>query len=538
MDYLLDLQDKTKGELEARVRILPPKDFNGKKVTITYYRSSIYNDITFRKRSNNGEIEIKELVERSMIKGIPYYLSIEKVLHSKISLVEVEKRIVYREKIKDNPLVEIIKHNDSFTLEVEFDKSNYIEAIEIAQSYRCPFYPLPKPKEITTRELASKLTNKDDWMISFKADGLHVIVLEDKNKNKTLLYDSGKIDGEMIDYIFVYEAELVNNELLYFDCIMYNGLILNEDYDKRLKYIDKIKDAWNFNEAEKVINYVPQFPSDGFILTNKKTDEVYKSKFVSTTDYRYKNGYLFLENEKLSTRVPKTKYNYITNRIYEFDNNLCLVRERKDKQIANYKVANESNQLYRILNGIGTPLLRNYHNIVKSKLLDILDEGILLDIGSGKGGDINKWNKFKKVYAIDPNLNMRTHKENIIEFNTEAKNLPKFAKYDYVSIFFVPWDNSFIDILNNAKKAVLILMNNAFEYKCDQFTCTVKNDDITLEIPESETAINVNEKIIETKNLFKRLKLKVEKIDINIPDNLHKNEKILASMYTYYYLHE
>jgi len=56
-------------------------------------------------------------------------------------------------------------------------------------------------------------------------------------------------------------------------------------------------------------------------------------------------------------------------------------------------------------------LLRSYHNRVKSDLYDIAITRhagpTILDLGSGRGGDLSKWKavKVKKVYAVEPDIN-------------------------------------------------------------------------------------------------------------------------------------
>ena len=49
-------------------------------------------------------------------------------------------------------------------------------------------------------------------------------------------------------------------------------------------------------------------------------------------------------------------------------------------------------------------LLRRYHNRIKRDLFDsVSEEKYLLDIGSGRGGDVFKWKKFDKILAVEPN---------------------------------------------------------------------------------------------------------------------------------------
>lgn len=60
-----------------------------------------------------------------------------------------------------------------------------------------------------------------------------------------------------------------------------------------------------------------------------------------------------------------------------------------------------------IIKGESFILMRKYHNRIKRELYYQVGtrEGMtLLDIGSGRGGDVSKWSKFSKVIAVEPNL--------------------------------------------------------------------------------------------------------------------------------------
>lgn len=57
-----------------------------------------------------------------------------------------------------------------------------------------------------------------------------------------------------------------------------------------------------------------------------------------------------------------------------------------------------------MIRGIGNDMMRSYHNRIKRELLNKIKEGSnLLDIGTGRGGDIGKWGKVNKVVAVEPN---------------------------------------------------------------------------------------------------------------------------------------
>lgn len=60
------------------------------------------------------------------------------------------------------------------------------------------------------------------------------------------------------------------------------------------------------------------------------------------------------------------------------------------------------------LEGQTFDLLRRYHNRIKAELfkkpLKQKKDLTLLDIGSGRGGDVSRWKKYSKIVAVEPNL--------------------------------------------------------------------------------------------------------------------------------------
>lgn len=57
----------------------------------------------------------------------------------------------------------------------------------------------------------------------------------------------------------------------------------------------------------------------------------------------------------------------------------------------------------KTITGMGLDQLRFYHNRIKD-LLFAYSDGILLDLGAGRGGDIGKWKKgYRLVFAVEPN---------------------------------------------------------------------------------------------------------------------------------------
>lgn len=75
------------------------------------------------------------------------------------------------------------------------------------------------------------------------------------------------------------------------------------------------------------------------------------------------------------------------------------------------------------LTGNSMNLLRRYHNRIKNSLYKVMDKDLtLLDIGSGRGGDVSKWKDFSKVVAVEPNIdNYKELVNRINVFNMQDK---------------------------------------------------------------------------------------------------------------------
>ena len=57
-----------------------------------------------------------------------------------------------------------------------------------------------------------------------------------------------------------------------------------------------------------------------------------------------------------------------------------------------------------LMEGSSFELVYRYHNKIKRELFNQAKNGsVLLDVGSGRGGDVSKWEKFTKIFAIEPN---------------------------------------------------------------------------------------------------------------------------------------
>jgi hypothetical protein len=124
--------------------------------------------------------------------------------------------------------------------------------------------------------------------------------------------------------------------------------------------------------------------------------------FRGTTSAPYK-GYLstFYDDDTLPNRS-----------IFEMQwtgEDFFPLRQRSEKPVANsFPVAvdvwkNIQDPItWETLRGSSLYLMRKYHNRVKNDLFRS-SSGVLLDIGSGRGGDIGKWQNYDAVLAVEPN---------------------------------------------------------------------------------------------------------------------------------------
>lgn len=176
-----------------------------------------------------------------------------------------------------------------------------------------------------------------------------------------------------------------------------------KDFKERI--LSKYSDVCKWKPSDKLtIDFLYEYNGNHIIKT-KNRDVI---NFENTPISKY---FKFIELNSLKSK---------SGSIVEFkpvevtDNEIVLKpdRLRDDKIFPNdyYIVEN----LYSLimnpirestLLGNDTCLMRKFHNSIKRELFDdVTKDSYLIDIGSGKGGDITKWKKFKKVLAIEPNV--------------------------------------------------------------------------------------------------------------------------------------
>lgn len=179
---------------------------------------------------------------------------------------------------------------------------------------------------------------------------------------------------------------------------------------KKYRSVTTLKDIEDFWHSRK--------EDDGVVLIENKSylgSKIYKWKNDNTVDLEVKNDKLYAYDDTL---ITQWKYNVtgLRNGIYEFSNVkknvLVAIKRRKDKQFPNKLGVVKNNLLHSfdLFSNIGTDKcrkMRKYHNEVKRGSLQLMAGDALLDIGSGKGGDILKWEKtYKKVYCVEKDASL------------------------------------------------------------------------------------------------------------------------------------
>jgi hypothetical protein len=552
-------------ELEIRViiphlTILELGDIVWEELSIPYYRSTQYPSLTIRRVGN--KIETKELIEKVNISNnISVFLSIEKEYKNfPDSIFQYLTRDIKRTTIHNKPYTTITYFNNTYLLEIEYNNNETLcEAMKIISNFSIPYWPTKKPIDAYTTEIISKLISKN-YYITTKADGEHCLMYIYDELDWVIIFDNGNImhtnkytqklsntilEGEWMD----------TKEFLCFDILQYRGKDLkNLNLVDRVNYVRKNLDYIKLKKHIHISNYNDlicgynklisqnKYKTDGWILTPKKYGEnIYKSKQIPTVDLQYIDGYLYLANERVSTREPKySTYSLENGKIYEFTMDMELIKIREDKIIPNYKMPVEIDPITSMVSGKGLPFLRYHHNFVKLFILDLLKQkGVktLLDVGSGYGGDINKWIKlkFEKVYAVDPYLNLRSTSKIITHLRCELQSIPNI-EYEGITLFFVPWTYEFLPYLINAKYVALIIMSNPKQLDTPIAKININNDQVSISFPDTITAQNITEQIpnINTINNYMDLN-NFEHFTPEYPILWGSDiEKAIVSMYTYH----
>jgi hypothetical protein len=222
--------------------------------------------------------------------------------------------------------------------------------------------------------------------------------------------------------LFLFDCERIGrNDYVLLDVLFINNINISTlPFEKRLEYIrpttviktKRYRKLSSLKDVEELWR-----GSEGVIIIENKSyfdSKLFKWKRDNTVDLEVFDGNIFAYG-----RHPVRQWRYYagSNGIYEFtlrSRTLIPVRRRNDKKYPNrIKVVNDNLlnpvDLFTQVDTRKCHRMRKYHNDVKRKCLELVPGEVLLDIGSGKGGDILKWETtFDKVYCIEKDDSLRT----------------------------------------------------------------------------------------------------------------------------------
>lgn len=153
-------------------------------------------------------------------------------------------------------------------------------------------------------------------------------------------------------------------------------------------------------------------------------------RFIGTDEHRF-SGFLATDEPLNTGQIVEMAWDGETFK---------LKRIRDDRDQPNNKSTSISiwNDIMRpieetTIRGKNLVMLRYLHNKIKKSILEECREKYLLDIGSGRGGDLHKWKSSKiKVYAVEPSLeHIKEFRDRLLESGyvfDEQTSLYKFKE--------------------------------------------------------------------------------------------------------------
>nr|PNR58134.1 hypothetical protein PHYPA_005129 [Physcomitrium patens] len=301
-------------------------------------------------------------------------------------------------------------------------------------------YKLPKPVDITIKELARNYSSGGS--VSLKLDGTRsflacyeATVYAISTKGEETIIESGVRDCNLLT---LFDTKAVDDVYYAFDIIILDGVVvgnrpliervrmipqaclaINKATKKRLVVAKRhfmFKTFFAFSRQHQILEkQIQENKYDGLIYTHSQSylDPVMRWKPQKTVDLLYQEKALMAYNKKENVdSSTESKENAISEFIINPNGTVTLLRERKDKLCQNSvavvekikKIAREEKNMFNVLKGLTVSMMRSYHNEVKR---DLLKKGArhLLDVGSGFGGDITKWDHYKSVTCVDPSYN-------------------------------------------------------------------------------------------------------------------------------------
>jgi hypothetical protein len=528
-EYFLD---SIECEIRMPIPKLPSCDHTSTHVKVEHFTKEQSADIR-RITSNGTSIIVKKNLWRKSIGNISASVSVELDLDKSdmrgSDLVNVREfeRHSYFGKMDCGPVNNLkieIKQSIGLLMEIEWDKYDNVTkeyVLNHINHYSIAWWPFPKPKSVTTTEMFWRI--KDSFLTP-KFDGVRVLCLIYLD-SFCILGESSIIHGEYKpNYQTIYDCEMIGTNLHVFD-LPYHLKYLEGDFSSRYnllksiiiknigEYTVRIKVHERVSSHRKLANlynkYIDLENTDGIIMItdDKWKSCMYKSKPVTTVDVQYTQGRLLFGNGELFSR---THQDFEEGTILEYTDDGRFIKVRDDKIIPNLLRPISTDTIKLLVTGKGCHSLRAFNNSVKSSLLNRVKalSSNLIDVGSGKGGDLAKWNVFSHVTAIDPKLTLDARHTTAyvqLEYSNIEDWLNKGINIEdsVASVFFVPNSESIIYMLCERKiKAIAaIVMSRPLNINSEYLKVSTQDSNITINMQGSRTAEYVSDKLCNIKNI-------------------------------------
>ena len=453
-----------------------------------------------------------------------------------------------------------------------------------------------KPHTMTMSYLLD-LANVEKWTVTPKVDGERrfIVGLHDKVFSVGLLKDV-RLEGHIPDNegIFILDCECIHDGKMYyiFDAVVNKGEYLGEreSLQNRLEIAERLLDSMSddlrarvsikkyhpFGSFDKLCDLYDEFKKsdkykiDGMIFANKKEgymQQVPKWKPQNTVDLMLTKDNVLVTCDGYTIGNIKVAKADMCEGIWEFsyneaENMLYPERPRPDKPQANSKKIVETNIFHAVpesvFSGVGCYLMRKYHNRIKRHMINNANDknAVFLDVGTGQGGDVDKWKRAKHVYCIEPNWrsSMEMGKrydisdDEITVINRYIRDLDHSLIADKIDVFTVffcmnqfenaDWASLQKLILSKGSKkcrllAIAMTAPKAHRGRC--FEIKMKDEErYNIDIYNTRIS-NINEIIVRSTRLTKMMNdcgmklVKQERLNSN--DFMTKDERVLSSMY-------
>ena len=334
------------------------------------------------------------------------------------------------------------------------------------------FVPDKAPYKRTTVKLSDRiLTNYPDickWKPNYTID-FAVLVVNSVNGNKIIIQGlDSKKESNLIQYkdqkysinpIFASISISLNKSSFEYNGITYIYIKELDISNPSIKSDNIIKFTWNTNKKiyeGSISNNIKMTP---FNLLKSKFEK--KEDFIIGLRWKHidnKNKIVeFYHIQKFDPNYPYLNYididkpidqqnqllkdipsGFIVEFYWDYDKKLFVPDRLRPNKLLPNSIETINDNLLMIddrielstLLGSDIRLMRKYHNRIKKELFESTPAKYLLDLGSGRGGDIYKMKEYEKIIAVEPN---EKHIIRLIELAKKIFGIPQISIIKQIS---------------------------------------------------------------------------------------------------------